>query len=324
MTQSGFVRAVTVVIPVYDDWATVETLLRRLDEELLRRGISADVLLVDDGSTEPAPARVACLRSIVSLTVLELRRNLGHQRALCVALAHAHAAGVEGPLVVMDADGEDSAADVSRLLDEYARREGQVAVFAARAKRAERLLFRALYRVYQLLHRVLVGQSVRVGNFSVLPSSFLDTLAVSSDLWNHYAATVFRARLPVALLPVDRAQRLGRRSRMSLSNLALHGLSAMSVYSDIIGVRMLFASAALIVLALVGFAGALVAGSRMSATLTESATGSAILLVSVLLQLLLLSLVFCFILLRGRSGTGFLPLRDCAYFVRGSRAIQHD
>jgi len=163
----------------------------------------------------------------------------------------------------MDADGEDSPADVSRLLNEYARRDGKVAVFAARAKRAERLLFRTLYRLYQVLHRLLVGQSVRVGNFSVLPSSFLDTLAVSSDLWNHYAATVFRARLPVAILPVDRAQRLGGRSRMSLADLALHGLSAMSVYSDIIGVRMLFASAALIVLALAGFTGALVAGSRM-------------------------------------------------------------
>jgi polyisoprenyl-phosphate glycosyltransferase len=324
MTQPGLIRTVTVLMPVYDDWETVATLLRRLDEELAARGIRAKVLLVDDGSIEAAPERVAHLRAIESLAILELRRNLGHQRALCVGLAHLQAAGLQGPLVVMDADGEDGPADVSRLLDEYARREGRVAVFAARAKRAERLAFRVLYRCYQLLHRLLVGQSVRVGNFSVLPPAFLDTLTVSSDLWNHYAATVFRAKLPVALLPVDRAQRIGGHSRMSLADLALHGLSAMSVYSDIIGVRMLFASAALIVLALLGFSGALLAGAQAGATFTQSAASSATLLAIVLLQLLLLSLVFCFVLLRGRSGTGFLPLRDCPYFVRGSREIPHD
>lgn len=324
MTEPGVVRAVTVVMPVYDDWATVVTLLQRLDDEFERRGIKGDVLLVDDGSTEAAPSHISRLRAIRSLTVLELRRNLGHQRALCVALTHAHATGVQGPLIIMDADGEDDPADVARLLDEYARREGRVAVFAARAKRAERLLFRTLYRGYQLLHRLLVGRGVRVGNFSVLPPSFLDTLTVSSDLWNHYAATVFRAKLPVALLSVDRAQRIGGHSRMSLADLALHGLSAMSVYSDIIGVRMLFASAALIVLALVGFAGAVVAGLGMNMAVTQPAVSAATLLVVVLLQLLLLSLVFCFILLRGRSGTGFLPLRDCQYFIRGSREIQHD
>ena len=105
-------------------------------------------------------------------------------------------------------------------------------------------MFRFFYHIYRVLHRALTGVSVRVGNFSILPATFLTTLVAMSELWNHYAAAVFRSKLPFTMIPVPRGTRIAGRSRMNFTALVSHGLSAISVFGDIVGVRLLVASLA--------------------------------------------------------------------------------
>ena len=45
---------------------------------------------------------------------------------------------------------------------------------------------------------------MRVGNFSVIPRDLLSRLVVVSELWNHYAAAVFKSRLPFVTLKGER------------------------------------------------------------------------------------------------------------------------
>jgi hypothetical protein len=112
---------------------------------------------------------------------------------------------------------------------------------------------------------VLTGRRVEVGNFSVLPWSVLERLVGVSEIWNHYAAAVYRARLPVVQIDVPRAARVTGESRMSFVALVTHGLSAISVYGETVGVRMLFLAAGLILLVLLGIAA--VVGVRLFTTL---------------------------------------------------------
>jgi len=74
------------------------------------------------------------------------------------------------------------------------------------------------------------------------------------DLWNHYAASVYRARLPRTLVPLPRGRRLAGESKMNFVSLLIHGLSAMSVFSDQVSARLLTAavSFAVIAIALMG------------------------------------------------------------------------
>jgi polyisoprenyl-phosphate glycosyltransferase len=67
-------------------------------------------------------------------------------------------------------------------------------------------------------------------------------LVVVSELWNHYAAAALKARLPYVTVPTHRAGRLSGRSRMNFIGLVTHGLGALSVESETIGVRMLVVS----------------------------------------------------------------------------------
>ena len=41
-----------ILIPVYEDWEALELLLPLLDQELTAHSLKADILIVDDGSSE--------------------------------------------------------------------------------------------------------------------------------------------------------------------------------------------------------------------------------------------------------------------------------
>jgi glycosyltransferase involved in cell wall biosynthesis len=306
-----------VVIPIFNDWDALQALLPLLDAALIQAGRRVDVLILDDGSTEAWHERVGplSLRAIDTVRILELRRNLGHQRALAVGLAYIDAHALAGTVIVMDGDGEDAPADVPSLLDRYDAENGRCVVFAERQRRSESVMFKVFYLLYRWTHVIMTGRRVRVGNFSVLPASLLHRLVVVSELWNHYAAAVYKARLPVALVPTARARRLGGRSSMNYVNLVVHGLSAISVYSETIGARALAASLALVALSVLGIG--VIVGIRFLSDLAIPgwATMSVGILLVILLQAALFSTVFSFTTLANRQGLSFLPARDYGYFV---------
>ncbi len=304
-----------VLIPVFNDWNALELLLPALDRVLSGHGLSAHVLVVDDSSTSPRPDPTGRgpFSALLKVTVLRLRRNLGHQRAIAVGLTYVYARTQYATVIVMDGDGEDSPEDVPRLLEEYVAKKKTGVVFAERLKRSESFFFRAGYASYRWLHRILVGQFVRVGNFSVVPRSVLSELVVVSELWNHYAAAVFRARLPYSTVSTTRARRLSGSSKMDVPALVIHGISAMSVYSETIGVRLLAVAFAFSMLA--GLALVAVVALRIVTGVLLWYWAMAIGVLAMLFNALLLALVFTFITLLGRQNLSFIPARDYGWFV---------
>ncbi len=96
-------RNLTLIIPVYNEAdglrQHLDVILRQL--ETLPASVSADLLIVDDGSTDVSPDIVQALceqRSDVSLLVLN--RNFGKEAAIMAGLDYADADAV----VVMDSD----------------------------------------------------------------------------------------------------------------------------------------------------------------------------------------------------------------------------
>lgn len=315
-----------VVSPVYNDWPAVELLLPRLGAELARHGLRARVLLIDDGSFEPAPDRLMeqSVDAILETRVLTLRRNVGHQRALAIGLAFVQDQMPCAAVVVMDADGEDNPSDVPRLLAELQAQGGRTIVFAQRIRRSEGFAFTALYRLYRVAHRVLTGISVQVGNFSVVPCALLDRLVVVSDLWNHYAAAVFQSRLPYTMIPTARGQRLAGRSSMNLVSLVGHGLSAIAVFADRVGVRILIAAIVALIATLVIIVAALgrwlLTGRAPSVWLVVTA-GVAVL---VIVQAAAAASLFVLHVLFTRAASTFIPARDYRFFVHSNELVADD
>jgi polyisoprenyl-phosphate glycosyltransferase len=313
----------TILVPVFNDWTAAELLVEQLDSIVGEHGLTCHVLLIDDGSLESMPTQFLKTppRNIQRIHTLELRTNLGHQRALCVGLVHLRQSNVSGPIVIMDADGEDAPSDIPKLLERFALEGGRKVTFAARGLRAEGPIFKCFYRLYRTTHRLAVGFDPRFGNFSVLPASILERLVVSSDLWNHYAAAVVKMKLPYATVSIDRSKRFVGESKMGFVGLVVHGLSAMSVFGDTVGVRLLI---------LCGFAGVLTIALIVTALTVKLTTNLGIpgwatyvtgLLLLILSQLAVLSLVFIFVALYSRGQSSFVPLRDCPIYISGVRTV---
>ena len=316
-----------VLIPVFNDWHAVALLLAALDHALSERELRVEVLLVNDGSTQMPEGGLLAqdFQRLHSVDILHLHRNLGHQRAIAVGLVHIHEHMPCRAVVVMDGDGEDRPRDALRLVEEFDRYGGSLIIFAERAKRLERIEFRLCYRCYCLFHWLLTGVRVRVGNFSILPWKAVARLVVGPELWNHYAAAIIRARLPHRTVPLDRGRRLTGESRMNFVALLVHGLSAISVFSDIVSTRLLVTASVFITM--LGVFLAAVLGVRWTTRIAVPSwvTYLAVILFVILTQAVLASFFLVFTIISGRANMTFLPRRDAPQFVdRQERVFPRD
>jgi polyisoprenyl-phosphate glycosyltransferase len=320
---SGLDGGVVILVPLYNDWAACRLLLRDLDVSLKGHLLAARVILVDDGSSIEPPVDFPghSFEVIDRVDILQLRRNLGHQRAIAIGLSYLWEHVRCETVVLMDSDGEDAPGDVPRLLAKFRQEGGKKIIFAERTRRSESWTFVLFYKLYKLLHRVLVGMGVRIGNFSAIPRARLDSLIVVSELWNHYAAAVVKSQQPFDTIPTQRAKRLSGKSGMNFVRLVAHGLSAISVFGDIIGVRLLVATLGLIILTLIGLITTVTIRLATNLAIPLWATTAFGILTVILIQAVLLSIQFSFIVLNGRQGTSFLPCRDYAYYVGEVRTV---
>ncbi|MBX9602276.1 MAG: glycosyltransferase [Bryobacteraceae bacterium] len=306
-------RPTVVLIPVYNDWDAVVCLLSELNQQLAE---PVDVLLVDDGSLAPMPAWPE-FGNFRTVKVLHLRRNLGHQRAIAIGLFEAADRMRGSAVIVMDGDGEDRPDHVPLLLEEFRRRGSKDVIFAARTKRLESLWFRVFYALYRRLHLLFTGIEVRVGNFSVLPPEAVSRLMVVPELWNHYAAAVFRAKLPLQLVPLPRGRRLRGQSTMNFVSLVIHGLSAISVFSDVVSARLLVAASGFSVALTVALGVVVAVRFGTGLAIPGWATYAGGILAVLLLQSLLLAVLLVFQIIGSRTQMSFLAARDAHYFIAG-------
>lgn len=306
---------VVILIPVYNDWDAAARVVAGLRQSLAGAAAAATILLVDDGSSQPAPSALPGAAEFASVEILTLRRNLGHQRAIGVALAWIEQHRPCDAIVIMDGDGEDDPADVPRLLAGWEERRRQMIVFAERTRRSEGVVFRMSYMLFKMIHRLLTGLGVRVGNFSVVPYNRLRALTTVPDLWNHYAAAVFISRLPFTAIPTVRARRLAGRSSMNFPSLVSHGLSAISVFSEIVSVRVLLASIGCIALALLGIVGVAAIRLFTDMAIPGWATFTTGLLLLLLVQSIGFAILFSFTVLANRKSASVILARDFELFV---------
>jgi polyisoprenyl-phosphate glycosyltransferase len=304
---------VVILIPVFNDWSAVALLLPALDHALEKCCMRIEILLVDDGSTEALePALIAQkFGHLDSVQILHLRRNLGHQRAIAAGLVHIHQHLPGAAVLVMDGDGEDRPRDGARLIEEFSSHRDGIIIFAERAKRMENATFQLCYRLYCAVHWLLTGVRVRVGNFSILPWLALERLVVVSELWNHYAAAIFRARLPYRTIPMDRGRRISGESKMNFVALLIHGLSAISVFSDIVSTRLLVMALTSIAI----LAGGAATAVAMHLAIPSWAAYTAAVVLVLLTQALLGAFLLVFTTISARANMNFIPLRDAHHFI---------
>ena len=318
---------IVVLTPILDDWVSAQEVLRRLDAAFADRPETVSVLFVDDGSSGGPSSDFGRgpYGKLREIDVLKLKKNLGHQRALAVGLCHVSDKVPCDAVIVMDCDGEDDPHDAVRLAEHLSGLNrcdppANPIVFAERTRRSESFVFRLGYLGYRFLHYVLTGRGIRFGNFSIVPRARLIALATEPMLWNHYAASVAGSRLPYTTIPTHRGPRIAGKSHLNFIGLVMHGLSALSCYNEIIGVRVLVFSLFLFILSLLGVMTTIALRLFTQLPLAGWTSLFAGILVILLLQVITLASNFTMQIISSRSMQPFLPLRDYVWYIDGVKS----
>src|SRR3954468_6349837 len=130
---------ISVFLPVFDEEPNLKPLHEKLDKALAQLGRTAEIIYVDDGSSDGS---LNVLRKIAAtdsrVRVIALRRNYGQTAAM--------AAGIDAArgrvLIPMDADLQNDPEDIKRLLEKLD--EGYDVVSGWRKNRQDKLVTRKI------------------------------------------------------------------------------------------------------------------------------------------------------------------------------------
>jgi polyisoprenyl-phosphate glycosyltransferase len=304
-------KKITILTPIYNDWDSFAQLIHDIDRWAGEFG-AVNIIAIDDGSTQPCPVvidKTEELKYIHNISILHLARNLGHQKAIALGIAYINDNVACDLVIVMDADGEDKPEDIQKLLKENIQCPDQI-IFARRSGRSEGMIFRAFYFLYQIFFRMLTGNRISFGNFSLIPAGLLNRIAHLPEIWNHFAAGVMRANIPWTSIPTRRGRRYGGKSSMNFVSLVIHGLSAISVYIEILTVRLMLVAMVIIAAGITSFFILLYIKYLTALAIPGWATNVAIGIVVIMFQAILLLALLAFLALNYRSTKLFIPAKD--------------
>jgi len=105
--------SVSMIVPIFEEEATVDELYRRTVAALEQDGRSFEILFVDDGSRDGTFTRLESLHAAdPRVRVVRFKRNFGQHPAMQAGLARARG----GILVTMDGDLQNEPEDIPKLV----------------------------------------------------------------------------------------------------------------------------------------------------------------------------------------------------------------
>jgi hypothetical protein len=231
-----------IVVPLYKDVESFVLLHERVIRAVSSSGELIDgvafVVVDDSAGADPEIERI---RDRTAVTLVEPPFNLGHQRAIVVALrACAHQFADEDIVVTMDGDGQDKPEDVPRLIAPLLESDDRFLIALARRRaRKESLAFKVLYTAFRLLFRFLTGREVRSGNFAAYRGAYAKTMLLHPSFDLCYSSSLITLNQDPVMIPCDRGDRYAGESRMGGERLLMHGVRMLMPFADRIAIRSL-------------------------------------------------------------------------------------
>jgi len=223
-----------IIIPVYEDYDSIQLLLKKISE--LKKQYY--LVLVDDGS-EKNPLNINLLKDVgLDGEILKLSINIGSQNAVYEGIKYVANLNKNLPLIIMDGDGEDNPNFIQKLLDKLHEDKAEICV-ALRGERHDKNLFKVLYILYKILFRVLTGISLKFGNFIAIDPKSISKVAAIKSSKVHLAASILHSKFKLSNLVLSRSKRLAGASKMNINKLIIHGMFALSIFSDLIYIRLI-------------------------------------------------------------------------------------
>ncbi len=192
----------TVIVPAFNEVATIATVLRRV----LASPVPKQIIVVDDGSRDGMNDVLRQFRDLPEVVILRHEVNRGKGRAIRTGLELA----VGRFTIIQDGDLESDPAEYVKLLKPLESGEAQV-VYGSRylggRNQVGRASFRMGVRLLNLVVRILYGTRItdEATCYKVLPTELLREMCLSCERFEfcpEVTAKVCRMNLTILEIPI--------------------------------------------------------------------------------------------------------------------------
>lgn len=216
-----------ILLPLYNDWRSVNLLIKKINKEFFRYKRFANILILDDSSTQKAFLNINNLKNISSIRILTVNKNLGSQKIISVGLDFIKKKKNE-MIIVMDSDGEDDVLQINKLINK-AIKNPNFLIVASRVRRREMFIFQLLYKAHLMLTYCFTFNWVSFGNYSCFHSKNIKKILKNNDSWLAYSSCVLK-NCKVIKIDTERQKRFFGKSKLSFFSLFEHSFRVLSVY----------------------------------------------------------------------------------------------
>lgn len=205
---------VSVIIPVLDEEATIETITDEIDAVLGKLSeLSYEIVFVDDGSRDTSWKVIAGLAAErAPVRGIRLRRNLGKAAALKVGVG----ASTGRIVVTMDADLQDDPAELPRFLEELDA--GFDLVSGWKRDRKDPIGKRLPSKIFNSTTNVVTGVSLHDHNcgFKAARREVYEQVPLYGELHRYVPVTAYNLGYRIGEIPVNHRPRTHGKSKYGL------------------------------------------------------------------------------------------------------------
>ena len=222
---------ITIILPVYNDWDSLEILLDQINNKLKSDNVNYKLIVINDGSTIEYGDIFKNKSIFKSIKMINLEKNVGSQSAIASAirfLKHNNAKPEE-KYIFMDSDGEDDPSKIDKVIDLISKKKDINLITLKRSIRKESFLFSILYELHVILTFFCTWKYIRFGNYTFISGSTLEKICDKKDLWLAYSASIIKYLKIDHSIIAKRKSRLKGESKMSYLKLILHALKIHTV-----------------------------------------------------------------------------------------------
>jgi glycosyltransferase involved in cell wall biosynthesis len=222
-------KKIIILIPVYNDWESLNKLLSEINENIKSFSeINFECLIVNDASTYQLP-EIKKPSNFWSVELLNMKENRGHARCNAFGIRHVFQNKEFDYLILMDGDGEDRPEEIKKLIEKI-KEDPSLSVIAKRVKRSEGPFFQSLYQLHKLITFIFTGKNINFGNYSILTRNDVEKLYSKASLWSSFSGSVKKNIKSLNEINSIRGLRYFGPSKMSLYKLIIHSLSIIAVF----------------------------------------------------------------------------------------------
>ena len=219
-----------ILIPTFNDWRSLNKLIKTINKSFKSKKVSSKIVIINDCSTTKIKLDNKKLSNIKSIEVLNLKKNLGSQKAIYIGLKYLKKIKFKSIITIMDSDGEDDPSKVFQL-SSLAKKNKKFIITANRSKRTENVFYKFINLIRLSLTYLLTGKYLNFGNFGSFYSFNLKKILSDPSVSLAYSAGIAQTFKKLKIYPIKKRVRFFGNSKVNFIFLIQHSFNIISVFN---------------------------------------------------------------------------------------------